>query len=113
MNYVLIVADDLRADLFKYIKSIDSSNEWTEFHNGFNENPVCIPSRCSILTGNASDTTGIYGNEYPFEAFDDSRTIAVALRRAGYATAHIGKYINNYNDVNASYIPPGWDRWWA
>lgn len=116
MNYVLIVADDLRADLFKYIKAVEqweASGDAVVMRNGFNENPVCIPSRCSILTGNASDTTGIYGNEYPFEAFDDSRTIAVALRQAGYATAHIGKYINNYNDVNASYIPPGWDRWWA
>ena len=79
-------------------------------------NPDCCPSRATILTGAYSHTTDIYRNDTPHGAFktfrkDDSSTIATWLQGAGYRTALMGKYLNGYKLGNASYVPPGWDRW--
>ncbi len=40
----------------------------------------------------------------------DRSTLGTWLQDAGYRTAFIGKYMNGYNDT---YVPPGWDRWFA
>ena len=42
-------------------------------------------------------------------------TLPVALRRAGYRTGYVGKYLNGYGDSGSSprYVPPGWDSWRA
>jgi len=41
-------------------------------------------------------------------------TIATDLKAAGYRTALIGKYLNKYPlSADASYVPPGWDRWFS
>ena len=34
-----------------------------------------------------------------------------ALRRAGYTTIHIGKYLNGYGLLHPHDVPPGWDDW--
>jgi N-acetylglucosamine-6-sulfatase len=81
------------------------------FSNAFVVNPLCCPSRASILTGRYSHTTGVYRNFGPhggFEAFDDRESIATWLDAAGYATAYIGKYLNGYD---LERVPPGWDHW--
>jgi arylsulfatase A-like enzyme len=84
------------------------------FDNAFVPNPACCPSRTTILTGDYSHTTGVYGNFGPyggFGAFDDRHTIATDLRRAGYRTGLVGKYLNGYGRDDFDYIPPGWSRW--
>jgi len=40
-------------------------------------------------------------------------TIATLLHEAGYHTALIGKYMNQYRGADSTYIPPGWDEWYA
>jgi arylsulfatase A-like enzyme len=41
-------------------------------------------------------------------------TFATALQEAGYRNALLGKYLNGYPLKNEpTYIPPGWDYWWA
>jgi N-acetylglucosamine-6-sulfatase len=37
----------------------------------------------------------------------------VWLRRAGYQTAFMGKYLNQYGDRDAHEVPPGWGYWRA
>jgi arylsulfatase A-like enzyme len=37
--------------------------------------------------------------------------IAAALRRTGYETIHIGKYLNGYGYRTPTYVPPGWSDW--
>jgi arylsulfatase A-like enzyme len=87
----------------------------TDFHQGFVENPLCCPSRATILTGKYSHTHGIWGNGGGFTQFMkrglDKSTIATWLRAVGYRTGLFGKYLNGYCQTNASYIPPGWSRW--
>ena len=48
-----------------------------------------------------------------FDAFQDSTTIATAMRDAGYRTMFVGKYLNGYPEGHYGYVPPGWDEWFA
>lgn len=89
----------------------------TTFADSFVVNPLCCPSRSSILTGNYSHTTGVYRETPPFGAFQsfrDGSTIATWLHDDGYTTGLFGKYIDAYQHAALTgYVPPGWDRWAA
>ena len=52
--------------------------------------PVCSPTRASVLTGRANDRTGVLSHGYALRL--QEKTIAQALRAAGYATGHFGKW---------------------
>lgn len=114
-NIVLILTDDQRWDTLRAMPEVRSllQDRGITFTNGFVSNPLCCPSRASILTGKYSHSTGVYTNNAHyhggFEAFDDSSTIATWLDAAGYQTALVGKYMNLYD--HTTYVPPGWDRW--
>ncbi|MCG3129566.1 MAG: hypothetical protein FLDDKLPJ_00300 [Phycisphaerae bacterium] len=88
------------------------------------ENPRCCPSRASFLSGGFfSHNTGVLTNTWPnggARRFDDRRTLATLLKRKGYTTVLIGKYLNGYNQLGGAdaegkaippkhYVPPGWD----
>ena len=93
------------------------------FRNSFAPDPLCAPSRASFLTGRYVHNHRVLGIERPygFRAFDDSSTLATRLRRAGYRTALVGKYLNGYGKTahvprphpSLHYVPPGWTQWWA
>jgi arylsulfatase A-like enzyme len=129
-NIVLLIADDQRWDTMTstYMPNVldrladspaspdfpDATS--TVFTNAFVPNPLCCPSRTSILTGRYSHTTGVWRNAGPFGGFGvfrDRDTLAVDFDRAGYRTAMIGKYLNGYRAGEDPYKPPGWDRWFA
>jgi arylsulfatase A-like enzyme len=115
-NIVLILTDDQRADTLRYMPIVQRLLVQTgvRFDNGYVANPLCCPSRASILTGTYSHTNGVYSNHGPhggFAAFHDATTIATVLQAAGYRTGQFGKYFNGYRDT--TYVPPGWDRWFA
>ncbi|MEX1046660.1 MAG: sulfatase [Actinomycetota bacterium] len=116
-DIVLILSDDQRFDTLSAMPTVQ--NELVEkgmtFENGFVVNPVCCPSRASILTGLYSHSTGVYKNHRPhggWLALQDSSTIATSLDDAGYRTGLVGRYLNGYPLV-PPYVPPGWDRWVA
>lgn len=52
--------------------------------------PVCSPSRASVLTGRSNDRTGVYSAGYAI--CKQEKTIAQALKNAGYKTAIFGKW---------------------
>jgi arylsulfatase A-like enzyme len=114
-NIVLVVTDDQRWDTLRFMPTVQRElvGRGVAFKNGFVTNPVCCPSRASILTGAYSHTTGVYQNSGfmgGFPAFRDESTIATWLNDAGYETGLFGKYMNVYR---GPYVPPGWDRWVA
>lgn len=39
--------------------------------------------------------------------------MAVDFQQQGYRTALVGKYLNGYRAGDMTYVPPGWDRWFA
>jgi N-acetylglucosamine-6-sulfatase len=117
-NIVLILTDDQRWDAMAYMPAVQKTliAKGTTFSNGFVVDPLCCPSRTSILTGQYSHTTGVYLNGGPHGGFGsfhgDSSTIATWLQGSGYQTALVGKYLNSYGPNN-TYIPPGWTHWVA
>ncbi|MDF1740867.1 MAG: sulfatase-like hydrolase/transferase [Verrucomicrobiales bacterium] len=50
----------------------------------------CSPSRATVLTGRSNDRTGVYNHGFPLRL--QEKTIAEALKKAGYATGHFGKW---------------------
>ena len=126
-NIVFILADDQRWDTIDKTHSVDGTTPVMQnvttllvkkgvlFQNHFVTTALCAPSRSSILAGKYAHTTGVHsngGSDGGVQAFDDSSTVAVWLKAAGYHTGLFGKYLNGYNQV-APYQPPGWDEWHA
>lgn len=119
-NIVVIVTDDQRLDQLAGMPTVQQElvAKGMTFRQFFVDNPLCCPSRATILTGTFNHTNGVYAidNDKPnggWEAFipNESRTIAVALDDVGYKTGLVGKYMNQYD--RATHVPPGWDFWAA
>ena len=72
-----------------------------------------------MLTGQYPDNHGIRTNQQPSGGYaelvpTEGNTLPVWLQRSGYATAHIGKYLNGYGTVsNDTHVPPGWSEWYG
>jgi len=118
-DIVLIVSDDQRFDTLWAMPVVSErlAGRGVAFPDMFVTNPLCCPSRASILTGNYSHTHLVYRQAPPFgrfEWFDDRSTLATWLHDAGYTTGLFGKYIDGYQHAAVTgYVPPGWDRWVA
>ena len=66
----------------------------TEFTNAVVTTPLCCPSRATMLTGQYAHN---HAQHPGYEDLRDKRnTLPVWLHRAGYVTAHVGKYLNGY-----------------
>jgi len=73
------------------------------------------------MSGQYSHNHGVLGNfgQFGFHSFRDRSTVATDLRRSGYATVFLGKYLNGYGEQRAPdgsggsrrYVPPGWTSW--
>jgi N-acetylglucosamine-6-sulfatase len=117
-NIVVILTDDQRWDTLWSMPNVRRLlvGHGVTFANSFVSNPLCCPSRATILTGDYAHTTRVYDNHPPHggapvfkAAGDDRSTIATWLRADGYETGLFGKYLNSYTGG----VPPGWDRWVA
>ncbi|CAN0104780.1 unnamed protein product, partial [Discosporangium mesarthrocarpum] len=112
-NFVFFLVDDLgymdiganNPDTFYETPNVDQlAREGVRFTNGYAANPVCSPTRYSIMTGkypSRVDATNFFSgmrdgrfkpaplnNRMPLEEV----TIAEALNSAGYRTAFFGKW---------------------
>lgn len=96
-NIILIMADQLRFDALGcygnsqiHTPNIDSlALNGTALDNHYIQNPVCAPSRCSILTGRYPKNHGTRDNGIPLR--DEEITFPEILQENGYLTAAIGK----------------------
>jgi N-acetylglucosamine-6-sulfatase len=117
-NIVFILTDDLAMNLVPYMPNVQAmQQDGATFVNYFVSNSLCCPSRSSIFTGKFPHNTGVLTNQPPdggFASFnahgDDGHTLALALQRAGYQTAMMGKYLNGYLPRRAG-VPAGWNVW--
>ncbi|MBN2557661.1 MAG: sulfatase-like hydrolase/transferase [Clostridia bacterium] len=70
--------------------NLDSlASEGVVFDNMYCQNPLCVPSRASLITGRYSRNLGIYDNMHIMEA--GSTTLPGVLSAGGYRTCLIGK----------------------
>jgi N-acetylglucosamine-6-sulfatase len=118
-NVVVIETDDQTLESMKVMRNVNSmiGGQGVTFANSLLNFSLCCPSRATFLTGQYAHNHGVWSNVSPnggfdrFEAQHAGNNLAVWLHRAGYFTALIGKYLNQYK--NQPRIPPGWSEWHA
>ena len=114
-NIVLIVVDDMRFDEFgagghSFLETphIDRlAAEGAMFTRAYHATPLCSPNRASILTGQYVSRHGILDNTSRSHASHRLDLFPKELQKAGYTTAHIGKW-HMGNDPTPR---PGYDYW--
>ncbi|HET7173683.1 MAG TPA: sulfatase [Nocardioidaceae bacterium] len=125
-NIVFVLTDDLSWNLVRFMPQVrEMEHEGVTFSRYFVTDSLCCPSRSSIFTGDYPHDTGVIMNTGPnggFRAFlrngDERRTFALRLRRSGYRTAILGKYLNGYPTEmrvrgEQPYRDPGWSLFGA
>ncbi|KAB8187070.1 sulfatase-like hydrolase/transferase [Microbispora catharanthi] len=118
-NIVLILTDDLdAADLSRFPNITNLLvRQGTTLSRFFVTNPWCCPSRSSILRSQYMHSHQVESNRSPTGGFPKFRpleasTLGTWMHDAGYRTALMGKYLNNYPEgAPRTYVPPGWDEW--
>jgi N-acetylglucosamine-6-sulfatase len=121
-NIVVLLADDL--DVVSFQAAVEAGflphitelfAPGTRFRQSFVSEALCTPSRATFFTGLYPHNHGIAGNSGRHGGFDNftrafgDNNLAVWMQGAGYRTAHVGKYINGYED--GTVVPRGWDEW--
>jgi N-acetylglucosamine-6-sulfatase len=132
-NVVVILTDDLDKSLMPYMPNVTGliRDQGAEMTNFYVEQSSCCPSRASILSGLYAHNHGVIGNVWPQGGYERWRQtkqdddLPVWLEKAGYRSALIGKYFNEYpyhpgshlSDAEKAkrraYVPPGWQSWAA
>lgn len=112
-NIVYILADDMGyADAgFNGGKQIKTPNlnrlaKSGTIFSSFYVQPVCSPTRASLLTGRYVAHTGVYSVVRPHAKWGlplEERTLAQALKEAGYETAISGKW--HLGEFRPAYLP--------
>jgi N-acetylglucosamine-6-sulfatase len=126
-NFVLITADDMRpSDLraMPFTRRVLARRGVT-FTDAIAPFPLCCPARASILTGQYAHNHGVRSNRWPNGSYWAFRhrdnTLPVWLRRQGYSTAMVGKFLAEYAKHKPAElvhrrlyeVPPGWTHWYA
>jgi N-acetylglucosamine-6-sulfatase len=113
-NVVVVMTDDQRADELGRMKAVqrELADHGVTFENAIASFPLCCPSRASFLTGQYTHNHGVWSNYWSegggYRAYDDSGSLPIALEGAGYETAMVGKYLNEYRGPT---VPDGWSEW--
>ena len=99
-NILLFVADQMRCDSLGHMGNPASVTpnldgllqEGVSFRNAYCQNPVCVPSRCSFLTGLYPHTTG--HRTMHFLQNPDEPNLLKVMKQAGHEVIWVGR-----NDV--------------
>lgn len=123
-NVVLIQADDLVRSDIRYMPNVKRflGRGGTTFTNFNAPYPLCGPARAALLTGQLSHNNRILANfesndggYYKFRdlpgRLNQRNSLGPWMKRAGYRTGFVGKYINEYATLDLNEVPPGWDSW--
>ncbi len=128
-NFLVVQVDDLSMDVFRSkLRAANGRQEptmrktrellgqqGTTFSRFYANNPICAPSRASLLSGLTTHNHGMLINAAPFgyetwrNSPQNSDNLATWLDDIGYWTVHVGKYMNGFGPESS--VPPGWDTW--
>lgn len=107
-NILLVMADDMgwgqtgyRGHPVLKTPHLDAmAANGLRFERFYAGNPVCSPTRAALLTGRTNDRTGVLSHGYALRL--QEKTLAQAVKAAGYATGHFGKWhLNGYKGPGA------------
>jgi N-acetylglucosamine-6-sulfatase len=118
-NIVVVMTDDQTVESMRVMPKAEKllADKGVTFTNSFASNPICCPSRATFMSGQYSHTNGVFRNDGAnggFSTLNAAETLPVWLQRAGYSTAHVGKFLNGYGEGNgAAAVPPGWTEWYG
>jgi N-acetylglucosamine-6-sulfatase len=120
-NIVLIMDDDQSVNLQQFLAKTNAAigAKGVTFDNSFVNYSLCCPSRSTMLTGQYAHNHGVRGNQLPSGGYSKlaptlGNSLPVWLQRAGYYTAHIGKFLNGYGTTGPDTdVPPGWNEWYG
>jgi arylsulfatase A-like enzyme len=117
-NIVLIMTDDQTFEQMRVLTKTKQliGDAGATFGHFFDSFPLCCPSRTTFMTGQYAHNHGVLDNTLPtggFYRFDALDALPVWLQKAGYHTAHVGKFLNSYGLYTPKLIPPGWNDWEA
>jgi N-acetylglucosamine-6-sulfatase len=116
-NIVFVLTDDLSMNLLPYLPHVQAlAQQGTSFSNYFVVDSLCCPSRAAIFTGQYPHNDGVFSNHGPdggYAAYNlnhnPDKSFGVALKKAGYYTGFMGKYLNEYQPFDRP--AAGWDTW--
>jgi arylsulfatase A-like enzyme len=128
-NIIFIITDDMRKDDLnaRYMPKTTTQlvAKGMSFQNAFVSNPICCPSRSTIMRGQYAHNTKVWFTKNVFDPDPNVRdggwagykgngyeddNVATRLKAAGYTTGLFGKYQNGYDGTT---VPPKWDDWFA
>ncbi|MDE0682416.1 MAG: sulfatase-like hydrolase/transferase [Candidatus Poribacteria bacterium] len=119
-NVLFFVVDDLRPLLGCYghpeihTPNIDGlAQRGTLFNRAYCQQPLCHPSRTSILTGLRPNTTRVFSNSTGFrETLPNAVTLPQHFKTSGYHTQSVGKVAQNLEsqDDTYSWSVPSWTQ---
>jgi arylsulfatase A-like enzyme len=117
-NVIVIMTDDQDAASLSVMPNVRRllAEQGTTYTTSLVGYPLCCPSRATYLTGQYPHNHGVLDNKAPdggYYRLRGDETLPVWLSRAGYQTAHIGKYLNGYGTRDALEVPPGWGEWYG
>ncbi|MDQ0222596.1 sulfatase-like hydrolase/transferase [Streptococcus moroccensis] len=106
-NIIILNPDEMRLDTLSHMGNEASYtpflddfalNEGVSFSNAFCQNPVCVPSRCSFLTGLYPHTRGHRTMSHLLQ--ENETSLFKELKDAGYYV-----WMNGRNDLLAGQVP--------
>ena len=125
-NFVLVMADDqgwgqtgyYKHPVLKTPNLDDMASQGLLFDRFYAGGPVCSPTRATVLTGRTHDRTGVFDHGYGLRK--QEKTLPQAMKKAGYATGHFGKWhLNGLRGPGVPILPKdpngpeafGFDHW--
>lgn len=112
-NVLLIIVDDLRADLNEFSDkgvhkpAIDKlSSEGVSFTRAYCQKALCVPSRQSFLTGMRPNKFGAGFNEHFRKKLPKHITLPQYFKENGYQSISLGKVFHHRDPV--SWTEPSW-----
>jgi N-acetylglucosamine-6-sulfatase len=120
-NIVVVMTDDQHADSVRFMPNVQQllAGRGVTFTNSFVSYSLCCPSRATFLTGQYAHSHGVRTNTPPSGGYSKlaptlGNSLPAWLQRAGYSTAHVGKFLNGYGNTSPdTEVPPGWTEWYG